>query len=157
MATRRARVVISASALTLMLMSVGMASGQTRWKSGQNIQPVFEGWEANADGSFDMWFGYLNRNYEEQPVVPVGPNNVLTPGDADQGQPAHFYPRRQQFVFKVRVPADWGDKDLIWTVTHQGRADKAIASLWPVRELDQSVIGRNRGPHLPGAAQCRQG
>jgi hypothetical protein len=25
-------------------------------------------------------------------------------------QPAHFYPRRQQYVFTVRVPKDWGKK-----------------------------------------------
>ena len=40
------------------------AAGQT-YHSGQNLQPVFEGWEQNADGSFNMVFGYLNRNYEE--------------------------------------------------------------------------------------------
>ena len=39
----------------------------------------------------------------------------------------------------------WHDKDLVWTVTHNGRTDKAYASLWPVWELDQSLIGRNRG------------
>ena len=55
------------------------ASAQERWSRGQNIQPVFEGWERNADGSFDMVFGYLNRNYEEQPVVLVGANNFFEP------------------------------------------------------------------------------
>ena len=72
---------------------------QERWSRGQNVQPVFEGWERNDDGSFNMVFGYLNRNYEEQPVVQPGPNNSISPGPADQGQPSHFYPRRQQFVF----------------------------------------------------------
>jgi len=51
-----------------------------------------------------MLFGYMNRNWEEEVVVPVGPNNNLTPGQPDQGQPTHFYPRRQRFVFKVTVP-----------------------------------------------------
>ena len=139
------RVVIVASALSLLSASAGPARGQTRWNSGQNVQPVFEGWTANADGSFDMWFGYLNRNYRERPVVPVGADNFLAPGPPDRGQPTHFYNRRQQLVFQVRVPADWGDKDLVWTVTHNGRTDKAYASLWPVWELDQSLIGRNRG------------
>ena len=71
------RVVIVASALSLLSASAGPARGQTRWNSGQNVQPVFEGWTANADGSFDMWFGYLNRNYRERPVVPVGADNFL--------------------------------------------------------------------------------
>ena len=144
--TPRARVVVRASVLAFVLASAPDAgSAQTRWNSGQNVQPVFEGWTANADGSFDMWFGYLNRNYRERPVVPEGADNFFAPGPTDQGQPTHFYNRRQQLVFKVRVPADWGDKDLVWTVTHNGRTDRAFASLWPVWELDQSLIGRNRG------------
>ena len=121
------------------------ASAQERWSRGQNIQPVFEGWERNADGSFDMVFGYLNRNYEEQPVVPVGANNSFEPGPADRGQPTHFYTRRQQFVFRVRVPADWGDKDLVWTVTHHGGTDRAFGHLWPVWEIDAGVMRLNRG------------
>ena len=131
--------------LALALATAAVASGQTRWAKGQNVQPVFEGWERNADGSFNMVFGYLNRNYEEEPVIPVGPNNSLEPGDADQGQPTHFYSRRQQFAFAVRVPADWGEKDLVWTVTHNGRTDKAYASLWPVWEIDASTMRLNRG------------
>ena len=122
------------------------ASAQERWSRGQNVQPVFEGWERNADGSFTMVFGYLNRNYEEQPVVPVGPDNRFEPGPADRGQPTHFYNRRQQFVFGVRVPADWGrEQDLVWTVTHNGRTDRAVGHLWPVWEIDAGVLRLNRG------------
>lgn len=121
------------------------AYAQERWSRGQNIQPVFEGWERNADGSFNMVFGYLNRNYEEQPIVPVGANNFFEPGPGDQGQPTHFYPRRQQFVFSVRVPADWGEKDLVWTVAHNGRTDHAFGHLLPVWEMDAGVRQLNRG------------
>ena len=83
----------------------------------------------NADGSFNMVFGYMNRNYEEQVDVPVGPDNTVEPGGPDQGQPAHFYPRRQQFMFKVRVPKDWGKKDVVWTLTANGKTEKAFGSL----------------------------
>ena len=89
-----------------------VAAAQVRYATGQDVVPVFEGWERNADGSFNMVFGYMNRNYEEEVDVPVGPDNALEPGGVDQGQPAHFYPRRQQYVFSVRVPKDWGKKDL---------------------------------------------
>ena len=134
------------SAAVLIAVSCGSTvSAQERWSRGQNIQPVFEGWERNADGSFNMVFGYLNRNYEEQPVVPVGPDNSLEPGPADRGQPTHFYNRRQQFVFSVRVPADWGDQDLVWAVTHNGRTDRAFGHLWPVWEMDAGVRLLNRG------------
>ena len=118
---------------------------QVRYASGQNVVPVFEGWERNVDGSFTMVFGYMNRNYEEQVDVPVGANNFLEPGSQDQGQPAHFYARRQQFVFKVRVPKDWGRKDLVWTLTSRGKTDKAYGTLLPIWELDASVYQQNRG------------
>ena len=139
------------AALLLVVLPTSVSGGQTRWNSGQNVQPVFEGWERNPDGTFTMVFGYLNRNYEEEPHVPVGPTNFFTPGDADRGQPTHFYPRRQSFVFKVQVPADWGDKDLVWTVTHNGRTDEAYGSLWPVWEIDESVLRANRGMGISGA------
>ena len=137
----------AAGAVTLLVVSVGSpAAAQERWLRGQNVQPVFEGWERNADGSFTMVFGYLNRNYEEQPIIPVGPNNFLAPGPEDRGQPTHFYNRRQQFVFTVRVPADWDpERDLVWTVTHNGRTDKAFGHLWPVWEIDAGVRRLNRG------------
>ena len=121
------------------------ASAQVRYAVGQNVAPVFEGWERNADGSFNMVFGYMNRNYEEEVDVPVGAANAFEPGAADQGQPAHFYARRQQFVFKVRVPKDWGKKDLVWTLTSHGKTEKAYASLMPVWEIDAGTYQQNRG------------
>ena len=142
----KGRVVVCAALLAAVVFSFsGPAFAQERWSRGQNIQPVFEGWERNADGSFTMVFGYLNRNYEEQPVISIGENNSFEPGPADRGQPSHFYTRRQQFVFKVRVPADWGEKDLVWSVTHNGRTDHAYGHLWPVWEIDDGVMQLNRG------------
>ena len=113
--------------------------------AGQNIAPVFEGWEANPDGTFSMVFGYLNRNYKEEPEIPIGPDNSIEPGGPDQGQPTHFYPRRQQFMFKVRVPADFGKKEIAWTLTRNGRTDKAIGSLVMEYELSELVLSENRG------------
>ncbi|HEY1913478.1 MAG TPA: hypothetical protein VGG73_21305 [Vicinamibacterales bacterium] len=118
---------------------------QTRYAVGQDVVPVFEGWERNADGSFNMVYGYMNRNYEEPLDIPVGPNNSFEPGGVDQGQPTHFYNRRQQFVFKVRVPKDWGKKDLVWTLVSRGKTEKAFGSLWPIWELDTGVYQENRG------------
>ena len=118
---------------------------QVRYATGQDVVPVFEGWERNADGSFNMVFGYMNRNYEEEVDVPVGPNNTLEPGSIDQGQPAHFYPRRQQYVFSVRVPKDWGKKDLVWTLTSHGKTEKAYATLMPTWEIDAGTYQQNRG------------
>jgi len=73
------------------------SSGQGAMASGQNIAPVYEGWEPNPDGSFNLVFGYLNRNWEEEIDLPIGPGNTVDPGGPDQGQPSHFLPRRSRF------------------------------------------------------------
>ena len=155
------RGIASVGALTplLVLVMVTMAteaSTQIRFDRGQNVAPVFEGWERNLDGTFTMVFGYLNRNYEEMPHVPIGPNNAFEPGPADRGQPTRFYTRRQQFVFRVQVSADWGEQDLIWTLTSNGRTDQAFGSLWPSWEIDDGVIRANRGAGARGAPADNQ-
>ena len=139
--------------LATLVVALGAADlvAQTKFDRDQSLQPVFEGWERNADGSFNLVFGYLNRNYEERLNLPVGADNAFSPGEPDRGQPTFFYPRRQNFVFKVRVPADFGDRDLIWTVTRHGRADTAVGSLWPVWEIDEGVVRANRGVGISGA------
>ena len=53
-------------------------TNNVRYNTGQSIQPVFEGWSRNPDGSFDMWFGYLNRNFEERITVAAGPTTAST-------------------------------------------------------------------------------
>ena len=98
-------------------------SAQVAYLRGQSVVPVYEGWEQNPDGSFNLLFGYFNRNYEEKPELPIGPSNHLEPGDADQGQPTHYYPRRSRFVFRIRVPKDFGDKEVVWTLTSNGHSE----------------------------------
>ncbi len=119
-------------------------SNSVRYARGQSIQPVFEGWSRNPDGSFAMWFGYLNRNYEERLNVPVGADNGFN--GEDMGQPEFFEPRRARFAFKVDVPATFPkDRDLVWTLKANGVTLKAYGSLWPVWEVDQNTISANRG------------
>jgi hypothetical protein len=104
-------------------------SAAQTYSSGQPVWPAFEGWEKNDDGSFTFLFGYMNENWQEELDVPIGPDNNIEPGGPDRGQPTHFQPRRNRFMFKVRVPADWGNKEMIWTLTTRGNAQKAYASL----------------------------
>jgi hypothetical protein len=130
-------------AVSLMGVSAARAQGSLPLMTGQSIQPVFEGWWKNSDGTFDLFFGYLNRNYEEAPNIPIGPDNRIDPGGPDRGQPTHFYPRRQQFVFQVNVPKDWGNKDVVWTLTNHGVTLKAYGSLLPVWEVDLALIVKN--------------
>ena len=64
-----------------------------------SVQPVFDGYEVNPDGSYLLWFSYFSRNAEDAVDVPVGPNNRFTPGPEDRGQPEHFRPNRNRGVF----------------------------------------------------------
>jgi hypothetical protein len=118
---------------------------QLPFNSGQNVVPVYEGWERNPDGSVSMIFGYFNRNYREELHVPIGPDNEIQPGGPDRGQPTFFYPRRQEFQFRVPVPKDWGTKDVIWTLTVRGKTEKAFGSLNAMYEVDKQLIAKNLG------------
>src|SRR5262245_22323949 len=104
--------------------------------SGQGVSPVYEGFDVNPDGSYNMWFGYMNRNYEEEIDLPVGENNAFEPG-GDRGQPTHFVTRRHKDVFKVTVPKDFGDKTLVWKLNAHGQAAQVVASLKPVWQIDR--------------------
>ena len=91
--------------------------------AGQGVTPAFEGWYENEDGSYTLLVGYFNRNLKETLDVPIGPNNRIEPGGPDQGQPTHFLPRRGWGVFTVKVPKDFGDKRLTWTITANGQTN----------------------------------
>jgi hypothetical protein len=107
------------------------------YSSGQPIFPAYEGWEENADGSKSFVFGYMNRNWEEEVDIPVGPNNAFNLGVEDRGQPTHFLPRRNRFVYRVPVPKGFSEKDeLIWTIASRGRTERAYATLRPDYKLD---------------------
>jgi hypothetical protein len=108
-----------------------------KFNSGQTVAPVFEGWEPNKDGTFSLYFGYLNRNYKEVLDIPIGPANHMEPG-GDRGQPTHFLPRRQSNVFQVVVPKDFGNQKIEWTFTFRGKTEKVTASLNPLYQIDIS-------------------
>jgi len=121
-----------------------VAMSELKFNAGQSVQPAYEGWTRNPDGSRSMWFGYMNRNWQETPDIPAGVNNGFGTAGEDLGQPTHFLPRRQAFLFKVNVPADWPvDKDLVWTITANGTMLKAFGSLWPVWEIDEYTMSAN--------------
>lgn len=122
------------------------------YSSGQTVWPAFEGWERNDDGSFSLVFGYMNDNWEEEPHVPIGPENNIQPGGPDQGQPTRFQPRRNRFMFRVRVPKDFGDKEMVWTLTTQGKAQKAYASLRIDSLIENIDIMSETGALGPGSS-----
>ena len=118
---------------------------QTSYQTGQHVEPAYEGWRPNPDGTFSFMFGYMNENWLEEPDVPVGDENFFSPGDADRGQPTHFLPRRNRFNFEVVVPADWGDRELVWTLKVNGVERKAYATLKTDYQVDNIVIASETG------------
>ena len=122
---------------------------QLRHWNGQGVAPVFEGYDTNPDGSFNMWFGYMNRNYEEAPDIPVGAENGFQPGPADRGQPTHFAIRRHKDIFSVPVPKDFGEKKLVWTLTVHGQTAQVVGTLNPVWMIDRKYTTRGANIENP--------
>lgn len=143
----------ASAALAVFLFICTGLKAQVQYSHGQNVAPVFEGWQRNPDGSYNLVFGYLNRNYEEEVDIPLGAGNSISIGNetfGDKGQPTHFYPRRQRFLFKVVVPKDWDPKQkVIWTLTSRGRTDQAKGWLQPEWELSDDVVVENMGGGVP--------
>ena len=124
-----------------LLCLTGAASSQSqlvqvRHWTGQGVAPVYEGYDVNPDGSFNMWFGYMNRNYEEELDIPIGPDNNFEPG-MDRGQPAHFMVRRHKDVFRVLVPKDFGNQKLVWTLRAHSQTAVVTGTLAPVWMIDR--------------------
>ena len=53
--------------------------------------------------------------------IPIGPDNKIEPGGPDQGQPTHFEVGRGWGTIAIKVPKDFGDKKLVWTLTANGK------------------------------------
>ena len=116
---------------------------QVRFNSGQNIVPYFEGWIRNPDGTFDLVFGYFNRNWKEELTIPAGPDNKVEPSGPEAGQPTYFLPRRQRWIYRLRVPADFGNKEVSWTITAHGRSEVAYGNLLAAQEINDRVVSSN--------------
>jgi hypothetical protein len=147
MSARRAGVAALAVASLAMLFQPQDARAQTRftYSSGQGLSPAFEGWIPNEDGSATLYFGYMNSNWLQEFDIPIGPDNSFSPGGADQGQPTHFYPRRNPFLFTIRVPKDFGATELVWSLTANGKTERAYASLKSDYQIDKQVISTEIG------------
>lgn len=131
--------------LLFAVLSTSSTFAQLSYRKGAEIEPGYEGWRQNEDGSYSLIFGYMNENWEEQPDIEVGENNFFTPGAADRGQPTHFLPRRNRFTFEVVVPSDWGDRELVWTITHNGETNRAYGTLATDYLIDNMVIASETG------------
>lgn len=135
----------SFAAVTAQIPSPGQLPGvEPLHESGQDVTPAFEGWFKEPDGSFEMLFGYNNRNLKQELDIPIGANNKVDVGGPDAGQPTHFMPRRGWGVFTVKVPKDFGTKKVTWTLSINGRTNAIPASLdsrWEIDALNEVTSG----------------
>ena len=116
--------------------------------TGDSITGVFEGWFRNSEGTF-LEIGYYNRNLKQELDIPVGPNNRIEPGGPDFGQPTHFYPGKAWGVQTIKVPDDFGDKQLTWTITANGKTTSIPLNLKTDWELSPFIdAGGDLPPYL---------
>lgn len=103
--------------------------------AGTSITGAFEGWYKNGEGGFNLLVGYFNRNQRQEVDIPIGPDNRIEPGGPDRGQPTHFLPGRQYGMFVVKVPANFGDGKLVWTISANGKPTTIPLNLKPDWEI----------------------
>ncbi len=138
----------SLPAVLAVLVMTATAGAQSRpsYMHGQNVSPAYEGWEEDEAGNRYFLFGYMNRNWAEELDVPAGPDNNVQPGGPDAGQPTHFLPRRNRFVFRVPVPEEFDENDeMIWTLTTAGVTERAYATLRLDYLVDNLVQASEQG------------
>ena len=121
--------------------------------SGQSVTPAFEGWFANADGTYSILYGYFNRNMKQELDIPIGPDNKIEPAGPDQGQPTHFLTRRQWGMFSVTVPKDFGQQKVSWTITANGVTTIIPAGLDPLWELSPLKDASGNTPPFIGFSE----
>jgi hypothetical protein len=155
------------------------AAAQTMYFQGQRLFPAFDGWERLEDGSVRLWFGYFNENWEQEFELPVGPDNHFAvvemgdnpdlqpdeafevsyhPEDADQGQPTHFFPRRNPFLFTITVPEpeEFGgpeERQVVWTLNANGKTQRVYASLSPNYAIDGQAMSTDVGGNFGSTHQ----
>jgi hypothetical protein len=113
-------------------------------EAGTSVTGAFEGWFKNPDGSFSLLLGYYNRNQKQEVDVPIGPENRIEPGGPDRGQPTHFLPGRGWGLFAIKVPADFGDNKLTWTIVANGLTTVIPASLnrdYEISPMVEAAVG----------------
>ena len=87
------------------------------------------------------------QNWREEPPI-GGTDSNVEPGGPDRSPATPLLPRRQAWMFRVRVPRDFGKQVVTWTVAANGKTEKAYGDLLPVQEINERIImsGGNLSP-----------
>ena len=121
-------------------------ASQLRHARGQHVVPLYRGWFTGDNGRIYAAYEYLNLNADETLHIPVGPDNAVAPGPADQGQPTWFLPGHRHGVFAVPLPAG-STTEITWTLSIRGQTLSMPSNLGPLYEIEGLI---NHGGSFPG-------
>jgi hypothetical protein len=123
---------------------------QTVRERGSSVTGAYEGWYYGKDGEIYALVGYFNRNTKQEFDIPVGPNNHLDPDGPDLGQPTHFMTGRQWGVFSVKLPKDFGDRRITWTLVANGFTNSITLHTKPeyIVEPYEDAASKNTPPKI---------
>ena len=146
-AMRDSRVMLSTVCRTGMAGSLAGASAQSlELQQRPERCARLRGWEEDADGTKYFLFGYMNRNWEEELDIPVGPDNGFIAGDRRSGAadalPAAPQPFRLPREGPQRVHRE--GRARLDAAAH-GKTEKAYATLRPDYKVDDVVKASETG------------
>jgi hypothetical protein len=85
----------------------------------------------------------MNREWSGETHIPLA---RTTNGAGGRTRPAdELLSRARRFAFQVHVPKDFGDKEIVWTLTSKGKTEKTYGTLKPDYVLDDTSIMSNIG------------
>ena len=123
--------------------------------SGLTVTPAYEGWYENGDGTYSLAFGYYNRNEHEIIEIPVGSDNMIGPAGLPQNQPTRFEEGRHWGTFTVRVPGDFGDQVVTWSLYSKGQTLMVPGHLKPEWAID--ALGGGAHGNTPPVLRFERG
>lgn len=126
--------------------------------SGNIVAPYFDGFYPNADGTYTLSFGFMNRNDSETIEIPLGANNFIEPAIYDGNQPTSFPTvsysgfggPRERGAFAVIVPADF-EGDVWWTLRTNGYETKVPGRLVSPGQIITGAYELSSGPMAAGS------
>lgn len=91
---------VAALGLAMVVAALGLAAASPA-AAGGSVQPLLNCYFVNPDGTYTVSLGY--RNSAGALTIPVGPQNYVSPGQQNWGQPTVFQAGTQSNVWTPTV------------------------------------------------------
>ena len=103
----------------------GSENTQALTQLSASIQPILDCVVDGENGTFTAYFGFSNSSGETVNVA-VGPNNYVSPGPTDQGQPTTFEAGRSSSYPNAVFSVDFSGPSVTWHLN--GESVTALSS-----------------------------